>query len=352
MPPTSTPQRVARVAAAIAVAIGALGLLGWLLDITALRSVSPGWVSIRPVTTVALLLLGLTAWLNPRTADGHARWPGRLAAYAVVLLGLLTLAEPLFHRSLDVDDLLFPARLGAAAVAGRMAVTTAIALVLLGISRLAGDGEGWGAGRLAEGAAVLAGTIAAVILTGYVFGLAPHEVSTASVPMAVNTAIGLAALAVAEVASQPRALLVRILSSDPPGGTLARRLLPALLAGVFILQWLGLEGERAGVYGGAMGDALQVLTSVTLLGALVLWSAWAVNHTVSRRQQAEADLRENQDRLRAVFEHAGVGLAYLAPDGRFLQVNQRLCDILGYARHELLTARSRTSRIPRTSAPT
>ena len=127
-----------------------------------------------------------------------------------------------------------------------------------------------------------------------------------------------------------------MLSSDPPGGTLARRLLPALLASVFILQWLGLEGERAGRYGGAMGDALQVLTSAALLGALVLWSSWAVNHTVSRRHRAEADLRDNQDRLRAMLEHAGVGLAYLAPDGRFLQVNQRLCDILGYAPHELL----------------
>jgi two-component system, cell cycle sensor histidine kinase and response regulator CckA len=69
----------------------------------------------------------------------------------------------------------------------------------------------------------------------------------------------------------------------------------------------------------------------------VLWSAVAVNRTLARQRQAEAKLTENEDRLRAVFEHAGVGLAYLTPDGRFLQVNRRLADILGYTPDELLT---------------
>ena len=100
-------------------------------------------MSIRPVATLSLILLGLTAWLTPRGAAGrHARGPGASRRTPCVLLGLLTLAEALFHRSLDADDLLFPSRLGAAAVDGRMAVTTAIALVLLGISRRAGDGRG------------------------------------------------------------------------------------------------------------------------------------------------------------------------------------------------------------------
>jgi len=335
--PESKPRRIARAAAAVAVAIGALGILGWLLDASALRSIAPGWVSIRPFTAVAMILLGLTPWLVPGGADGRRRWPGHAAAFAAILLGLLALAEHLFHLAPAVDDLLFPARLGAAAVTGRMALTTAIAFVLLGVAELAGVAGGSAAAALAEGAAVLAGTIAGVVLTGYAFGVAPHEAATPSVPMAVNTAIGLAALAVAGVAGQPRSRLVRILSSEPPGGTLVRRLLPALLVTVFVLQWLGLAAERGGLYGSAVGYALQLLTSVVLLSALVLWSATAVNRTVLRRQQAEAELRDNQDRLRAVFEHAGVGLAYIAPDGRFLQVNQRLCDILGYASYELLT---------------
>lgn len=40
-------------------------------------------------------------------------------------------------------------------------------------------------------------------------------------------------------------------------------------------------------------------------------------------------------RFRAIFEQAAVGMAQVAPDGRWLMVNDRLCEILGYGREEL-----------------
>jgi PAS domain S-box-containing protein len=54
------------------------------------------------------------------------------------------------------------------------------------------------------------------------------------------------------------------------------------------------------------------------------------------RQRNEAELRSAEARFRATFEQAAVGIAHVAPDGRWLQVNNRLCDIVGYARGELL----------------
>jgi two-component system, NtrC family, sensor kinase len=54
------------------------------------------------------------------------------------------------------------------------------------------------------------------------------------------------------------------------------------------------------------------------------------------RRDAERALRESEERFRAMFEQAAVGMARVAPDGRWLEVNQRLCDIVGYSRSELL----------------
>jgi PAS domain S-box-containing protein len=42
-------------------------------------------------------------------------------------------------------------------------------------------------------------------------------------------------------------------------------------------------------------------------------------------------------RFRAIFENAAVGIARVGLDGRFMEVNQRLCEILGYAPEELMT---------------
>ncbi len=49
-----------------------------------------------------------------------------------------------------------------------------------------------------------------------------------------------------------------------------------------------------------------------------------------------AALQENAQRFRVTFEQAGVGIAHVALDGKWLRVNQKLCEILGYTRREIL----------------
>src|SRR5512144_1453434 len=60
------------------------------------------------------------------------------------------------------------------------------------------------------------------------------------------------------------------------------------------------------------------------------------NLDISARKEAEDALRESEARFRGTFENAAVGIANVGTDGTWLRVNQRLCDILGYSRAELL----------------
>ena len=62
----------------------------------------------------------------------------------------------------------------------------------------------------------------------------------------------------------------------------------------------------------------------------------AFYHDISERKQAEVALRESEERFRSTFEQAAVGIAQVDLDGRWLRVNQRICEILGYKREELL----------------
>jgi PAS domain S-box-containing protein len=57
---------------------------------------------------------------------------------------------------------------------------------------------------------------------------------------------------------------------------------------------------------------------------------------ITDRKQYEQALKDSEERFRATFEQAAVGVAHVAPDGRWMRVNQRLCDIVGYTREELL----------------
>jgi PAS domain S-box-containing protein len=60
----------------------------------------------------------------------------------------------------------------------------------------------------------------------------------------------------------------------------------------------------------------------------------------ARRERAERDrlftaLRASEQRYRALFEQAAVGIERITRDGRLIEVNERLCDMLGYTALEL-----------------
>jgi PAS domain S-box-containing protein len=61
----------------------------------------------------------------------------------------------------------------------------------------------------------------------------------------------------------------------------------------------------------------------------------AVYDDITARKAAEAALREGEERFRRTFELAGSGLAHVSLDGRFLRVNPRVCEIMGYTEQEL-----------------
>jgi PAS domain S-box-containing protein len=57
---------------------------------------------------------------------------------------------------------------------------------------------------------------------------------------------------------------------------------------------------------------------------------------ITGQVEARRAIAESEARFRATFENAAVGIAHVAPDGRWLRVNDALCRILGYQAGELL----------------
>lgn len=84
--------------------------------------------------------------------------------------------------------------------------------------------------------------------------------------------------------------------------------------------------RRQQQYFWAAGIASVFITAFTGLLLFVL----------AGQRRAAAGVERSQARFLATFNQAAVGIALTHLDGRFLDVNQKLCDILGYTREELL----------------
>jgi PAS domain S-box-containing protein len=63
---------------------------------------------------------------------------------------------------------------------------------------------------------------------------------------------------------------------------------------------------------------------------------YCVARDVTDRKLAQQALQESEERFRATFEQAAVGICLCSLDGQFLRLNQKFCDILGYTHAEML----------------
>ena len=95
-----------------------------------------------------------------------------------------------------------------------------------------------------------------------------------------------------------------------------------------------LESVAVGKDGSRIDVSLSVSPINDAGGQLVAVAVMV--HDITAHKRAEQALRESEEQFRTAFEHAPVGMALVAHDGRFLQANAVLCRILGYSEQELL----------------
>ncbi len=69
-------------------------------------------------------------------------------------------------------------------------------------------------------------------------------------------------------------------------------------------------------------------------GAGVVWQGILLD--ITERKRVEEELSRSEELFRRTFESAGVGMAHVTPDGRWLRVNDKLCEISGYSHEELV----------------
>ncbi|MEP4379270.1 MAG: PAS domain S-box protein [Alphaproteobacteria bacterium] len=60
-----------------------------------------------------------------------------------------------------------------------------------------------------------------------------------------------------------------------------------------------------------------------------------ISYDITNQVRAAQEIREREERFRATFEQAAVGIAHLSFDGHWLRINARYCEILGYTEAEL-----------------
>jgi PAS domain S-box-containing protein len=101
----------------------------------------------------------------------------------------------------------------------------------------------------------------------------------------------------------------------------------------------------------SQGEVVRYDVQVRMAGGHLMWidfqlvprrdESGRITHLIpsgldlTARKLAEAELRASEQKFRGIFDNANSGVALVSLDGDWLEVNDRLCDLLGYSRDQL-----------------
>lgn len=330
-------RSASRVASLLVIVVGALVILGWALDLAALKTILPGLASMKANTALAFIFAGTSLLVSGELATRARKWVSQACAMVTALIGFATVTEHLLGWNLGIDNLFFRE----AAIAddrinpGRMALRAAFALFFIGVAILLPKSRrGFWASQLLT---ILVLAFSIFGLVGFGYGISPlDQFGPLSSAVAPHTTITFVVISVAILFAQAEGGMMSIVASDSSGGATARRLLPAAIVIPFFVGWLRVLGQQAGLYDTVFGTALFALASIMIFAFLIVLNSDLLTRQETERKRAEQAVRHLSERLGIALESSLQGCQLIGYDWRYLYVNDAVAKQGRRAKEELI----------------
>jgi len=130
---------MSKAVALVVVCAGLLVMAGWVLDIGILKSILPGWVTMKFSTALSFVLSGITLFFLARIVHGENTWAQvilPITTLSILLLMATLLASTFLGMRSGVEDL-FVQETGEAVKSvtpGRPSIGTMISFILMGLA--------------------------------------------------------------------------------------------------------------------------------------------------------------------------------------------------------------------------
>jgi PAS domain S-box-containing protein len=325
-----------KAASVCTVTIGALVLVGWIVNVHLLKSILPGLASMKANTAFCIMLMGVSLWFSGAHSArfdriGSQRM-GMSCAFFATLLSFLTLCEYVLGLNLRIDELLFrDVSPDGFSIPGRMAPHTAAALFLLGCALLLSSVEFKRGIRPAQFLSLVPAVISLAAIAGYLYSVVSLYRISSYTGMALHTAIAIFLLSVGVILTPPDRGIAAIVSSDGMGGVVVRRLLPAAFFVPLCIGWLRMEGQKAGFYGTEFGLALMATSCVLVFSVVIYLSGVQVQKIDDARRAAEQGVLELNYTLKALVDVFPLPVIFLNPDAKVRLWNAATERVFGWA---------------------
>ena len=265
-----------RIAAMAAAGLGVAVLLGWVLDLSALKRVWPGIPPTKANAAVMFVVAGVGLTVIARAAPKRRERLIAVAAGAFcVTLSALTLLE--YWHGLGIDELLFRDTTGSA-LPGRPSPHAAVGLLLSGVNLILLAGSGT---RRLRAAAWINNTLAIVVtagVIGYAYSVDYLRGFSSANGIGVVALAALALLVAGLALLAPETTWLAVFISPGAGGRMARRFAPLIVLSPILI------GVQTALYDHPIGHAVAAVVVTAAIVVALLRGATALDRAEAQRK--------------------------------------------------------------------
>ncbi|UII26591.1 ATP-binding protein [Fulvivirga maritima] len=279
------------------IALGLIVLAGWSFDLEFIKRPITGLVAMNPLTALCFVICGAALCLERKKVIT------RILVSALILISVVHIVLYFTDCPIQVDKLLFHKSLlieGEGKISNRMAVNTALCFLLSGI--IIGGKSLKLKSAYYQVLAVILFYFANFSLVGYAYGVKEFYGLLTYFPMAVHTAVGFAAVALAILFKSGDRGIVRDITTSLSGGKIARVIMPLSIGLTFLA---GLMSQVLNILYGAseeLGVAIASLLIIVVNTAFIWLAIVKINNKDRAHRKAESKNRLTYSLLRSSID--------------------------------------------------
>lgn len=327
-----TLQRLVPWATGLSIGVPVAAFLYWFYNPAIPAEWLPYAGTVKPATMAAVFFCGLSLWLqaDEQQVTQLKRRTGQGLAALAFLLAAGTMAEYFLSIDLGIDLWFIPSPDYALdSHPGRMAPATAFAILMLSLALLRFDSNQSGQEDAGHYLALLGGTVGAIALVGYLYGVRTlYKVGTSNSISIISAAL-LLTLGLGILSARPARGFMSTLTGDDLGAVMLRRVLPFAIALPILAGWIRIAAQRSGHYDFNFGVALAVAVVLLIMLAFLWYLAGNLNRTDGQKKHILQILQQREARHRLALKAGRMGTFHQDLDRQTLVFSPELEHIFG-----------------------
>ncbi len=317
----------------IVTGFGVLVLLGWVFDVDFLKSIIPGFSTMKFNTALSFVVIASSIYFQFSYKISRKRFIWKSASAFVLAMGLLSLSEEFIGRDFGIDQLFFRGEETVTPSSNpfRMAAATAFSFILLGFFSVTMGTKNKLLIQVSQIALHIVTLMAFTAFMGYLLGVPKLYKHWFINTMAVHTSLCFLLLSLSSSLVNPNSGITAYFIGKQIGNVMARKLFFQMLIAILILAYLRILTTRLEWVTVEFGIALFALSFILVSLALIRRTAIALNTVDTGKVQAESNLQQTSH----ILDSTPDPMIIIDQSGTILLSNLQTQQVFGYTEEEL-----------------